>query len=88
MDANLLTFHAVVLRGIPGRWACPGCMLQKGCQCTCVNKVVRILTYGCCCGVREDRTYKTAMGKYKTILESTDFFSSFFVRFFFVVVLF
>jgi len=44
-------------------------------RCTLVNETVRSLTYGRSCGVRGDRTCATGTGKYKTISESTDFFS-------------
>lgn len=77
MDANL-TFRAVAHRGIPGRWACLGCVLQKCCRCTHIHKTAHILIYGRYHGMREDQMCKTGMGKYKTISESTDFFSSFF----------
>lgn len=84
MDANL-TFRAVAHRGIPGRWACPGCVLQKCCWCMHIHKTAHILIYGRYRGMREDQMCKTGMGRYKTISESTDFFSSFFFIYCFFV---
>lgn len=79
MDANFLVFHGVVLRGIPGRWACPGLCAsevplvhahkQGSSYLTCVH---------CYNNRREEQMCRAEIGKYKTISKSTDFFSSFF----------
>lgn len=81
MDANLVKLLAVVLRGIPGRWACPGCSCRNAARAHqgCMSSLRAAAVEGN--GVRHvELEWVKTFREYKTI----NLFSSFCLFFFFL----